>query len=167
MKVTPAALLVCCLALGCSRPEVHLIPAGYKGDVVIMPGYPMGVPPKRDGLSIVFDIPHNGILVTQDQPSSRWHTEHYYYVDGSGRRQRLQEEYSTVHDTPANRADTTPIVAMITGTGEERGVDIPCTIYAATYYVGTRADLLSRSVDQANAQRRRIEQLVRRDRVCR
>jgi len=167
MKVTPVALLGFCFALGCSRPEVHLIPAGYKGDVAILAGYRMGVPPRRDGLSIVFEVPRGGILVTQDQPGSGWHTARYFYVDDAGRRQRLQEEYSTVQDTPANRADTTPIVAMITGTGEQRGVDIPCTIYAATYYVGTRADLLSRSIDQANAQRRRIEELVRRDRTCR
>src|SRR5688572_13639148 len=48
-----------CLALlsGCSPPEEHRIPAGVQGDIYILTGYASGVPPKREGRSIVFEIP--------------------------------------------------------------------------------------------------------------
>ncbi len=168
MKVTTAMFLgSCCFALACSRPEVHLIPLGYKGEVAILPGYPGGEPAKRDGFfANLFAIPPSGILVTQDQPSSGWHTVRYYYVDKAGRRLPIHVEFSTVHDTPENRADQRPIVAGVT-TGVETRIDLPCTIYVVKYYVGTKADLLSRSVDQANAQGRRVQELVRQKRICR
>jgi hypothetical protein len=166
MRRTAATLLGAALATGCSPGEVHLIPTGYKGDVVILTGYPGGVPAKRDGRTIVFEIPPSGILVSQDHPSSGWHFQRYYYVGDSGRRQRLENFPSTVHDTPQNRSDHEPVVALRTGEGESRGMDLPCPVFHFTYYVGTRAHLVSRTVDEANAQDRRVRELVKTNHIC-
>jgi hypothetical protein len=152
---------------GCSQPETHLIPAGYVGEVAILPGYREGLPARRERFAILFEIPPDGILVTQDLPSSRWHTRKYFYVDSGGRRQPIEVEASTVQDTPENRDDQRPIIAMETGIGEASGVDLPCTIYSVTYYVGTRADLLARTVEKANEQFFRVQDLVKRRHLCR
>jgi len=167
MKAIIAVVLGSCLSLGCSRTEIHLIPAGYRGEVAILPGYLTGVPPKREGLAIVFDIPKSGILITQDLPSAEWHLQQFYYVDASGSRQLIDMEPSTIHDTPENRANETPLVAMGTGVGETRGGDLPCVIYSFGYYVGSRAQFLARKSDEANAQRTRVDELVRSNHICR
>jgi hypothetical protein len=167
MKLTTVTLLGALLTLGCSRPEVHLIPAGYQGDVVILPGYPSGAPPKRDGISIVFEIPPSGILITQDQPSSAWHVARYFYINEDGRKQRLEDVPGTVPDTAANRSDNSPITALHTGIGHARGVDLPCTVYSVSYYVGTRAHLLARTADEANAKDLEVRDLVKSKQICR
>jgi hypothetical protein len=149
----------------CSRPETHLIPAGAQGDIFILPGYRSGVPARREGLSIVFEIPRNRILVTQDQLSSQWHTTNYYYVYPDGKRERLTFEPSTIPRTPQSLADHRKIV-WFARTGEMSAVDLPCSVKFAQYYVGTPADLLSRTVDQANAQELALQAFVREHHVC-
>jgi hypothetical protein len=139
-------ILGACLLAGCGPSEVHLLPAGAKGDVFILPGYSQGVPARREGFAIVFNIPLERILVTQDQPSAGWHRTHYYYVDTAGKRQSLDYEVSYVQRTPENLADQRPFVCCESGVGEIRALTLPCPIRYAQYYVGTRADLLSRTV---------------------
>jgi hypothetical protein len=159
-----AAVFVAC-ALGCSGPEEHLIPAGTQGDVYILTGYRTGVPPKRDGSTRVFEIPRNRILVSQDVPSPGWHTTAFYYVDGAGRRTRLDYEPSTVPRTAATLADKRPFVWFMR-TGQISAIDLPCPIQFMQYYVGTRADLLSRSTVEANAWEPEVENFVRTQRIC-
>lgn len=166
---TSLLLLLAASLSGCgffSRPEIHLIPQGTVGDVFILPGYSSGVPPKREGSASVYEIPPDRILVTQDLPSPGWHRTRFYYVDAAGKRQRLDYEPSTIPDTPANLNDDRPVVWFERGTGEIRAVDLPCPIRYRQYYVGTRAHLLSRSVEEANAGVRLLEQFVREHRVC-
>ena len=136
------------------------------GDVFILPGYPSGVAPKREGFASVYEIPANRILVTQDALSSAWHRTRFYYVDASGKRKRLDYEPSTIPATPENLDDDRPLVWFERGTGEVRGVDLPCPIRFAQYYVGTRKHLLSRSVEEANAGMLLLEELVREHHVC-
>ena len=166
MKSTLGMIFGACLLAGCSRSEVHLLPAGTKGDVFILPGYSQGVPARREGFAIVFDIPPERILVTQDQPSAGWHLTHYYYLDAAGKRQKLDYEPSTVHPTPENLADKRPFVWFQRSAGEISALSLPCPIRFVQYYVGTRADLLSRTVDEANAQELRLEQFVRDHHIC-
>lgn len=122
-----------CLLAGCSRSEVHLLPAGTKGDVFILQGYSQGVPARREGFAIVFDIPSERILVTQDQPSAGWHLTHYYYVDTAGKRQKLDYEASTVHPTPENLADKRPFVWFERSAGEISALSLPCPIRFVQY----------------------------------
>ena len=53
---------------------------------------------------------------------------------------------------------------MRDGTGVPRS---PCLVRFVQYYVGTRADLLSRTVDEANAEELRLGQFVKEHRICR
>jgi hypothetical protein len=164
-----ATVVFLALTTGCgyvTAPETHLIPAGYRGDVFIVPGMPSGERPERSEWSIVFRIPPDGILVTQDVPSQGWHLSRFYYVDAANNRQRLLEEPSSVHDTPENRADTTPIV-WFQRIGSTEGTDLPCTVHFARYYVGTRADLIARGVNGANAEELRFREYVNKHHVCR
>src|SRR5262245_29321801 len=60
-----------------SAPEIHLIPDSFEGDIFIVPDMPQGQVAKRVNGSIVFEIPPNGILVTQDKLSQGWHFTEY------------------------------------------------------------------------------------------
>jgi len=165
MRATWGWICGACLLVGCSRSEVHLLPAGMKGDVFILPGRAQGVPPRREDFAIVFEIPQGRILVTQDKLSHGLHWTHFYYIDMDGRRQRLDYEPSSVSRTPENRADQRPFVwFMRDGTGVPRS---PCPVRFVQYYVGTRADLLSRTEDEANAEELRLGQFVKEHRICR
>ncbi|MEZ5039260.1 MAG: hypothetical protein R2828_05195 [Saprospiraceae bacterium] len=57
--------------LGCSstkvEPEIHLIPQGYKGLVIIDFGIINGTPPEYEGDFRIYKIPENGKLKTQFQ----------------------------------------------------------------------------------------------------
>jgi hypothetical protein len=166
MTSTWAMIFGACLLAGCSPSEVHLLPTGAKGDVFILPGYRQGVPARREGFAIVFSIPPERILVTQDQPSAGWHMTRYYYVDAAGKRQSLDIEPSTVQDTPENLADQRPFVCCESGIGEISALSLPCPIRYVQYYVGTRADLLSRTADEANAEKLHLEQFVKEHHIC-
>src|SRR5262245_15069626 len=94
----------------CSRnpaePEVHLIPAGYVGEVTIVFHIASGEIPAREGAARLYRIPENGILLTQAamniglNPAFR-----FFSVAADGTRAPiLRIETSTVHDTPENRA---------------------------------------------------------------
>jgi hypothetical protein len=157
-------LCAACLLVSCSRSEVHLLPAGVRGDVFILPGHAQGVPARREGFAIVFEVPPDRILVTQDEPSGGWHWTRFYYVDTDGRRQRLDYEPSTVPRTPENLADRRPFVWFVRGGGGVFGS--PCPFRFVQYYVGTRADLLSRTVDEANAEELRLGRFVKEHRIC-
>jgi hypothetical protein len=89
--------IVCGLALltglaGCRRlvvrSEVHLIPEGYVGPVVIVFGDPTGAILKRDtDGTFLFDIPATGYLrFKSDPPKPSWSETHYYYVKRDGKR---------------------------------------------------------------------------------
>jgi hypothetical protein len=165
MKSTLALLFGVCLFAGCGRSEIHLLPTGEKGDVFILPGYSRGVPARREGFAIVFNIPRERILVTRDQPSNGWHWTRYYYVDAAGKRQRLDYEPATVHRTPQNLADKRPCV-WFERWGVIGVVNDPCPIKFIQYYVGTRADLLSRTTEEENAEELRLRQFVKERRLC-
>lgn len=122
--------------------------------------------PKRAGASSVYEIPPNRILVTQDSPSAGWHLSHFYYVDGSGHRERLEYVASTIPRTPENLADERPIVWFQRGPATMAGVDLPCEVRYRRYYVGTRAHLLSRTREEANAGELELRQYVRENHLC-
>ena len=146
-----------------SKAEIHLIPAGYTGDVFILWGHVEGLPAEHEGAASVFRIPSDGILVTQDLPSPEWHTSSYYRTDATGARQLLTEEPSSVHDTAANRADRRPIV-WFPRSGEWHEPD--CSATYEMYYVGSRAELLARSDRDANQEELRFRKYVRRRGLC-
>lgn len=118
-------------------------------------------PVRREGAS-VFVVPASGILITQDEVSSRLHRVTFYYVEADGQRQRLEEVPYSVPDTPENRANRRPIV------GFQRSVtledkNLPCAVRYVQFYVGSRSHLLARD---SRADERRFLDFVRTGRAC-
>jgi hypothetical protein len=158
--------LPCLLAGGCGmflEREVHLIPDGFKGDVFIVPGIGAGSRPIRQGGASVFVVPANGILITQDKTTLKWHESRFYYVKPNGLRQRLEEVPSSVPGTQENRSNRRPIV-WFEKSGTIAGVNLPCTVHYMQYYVGSRAHLLARG--DAGADERRFLEFVKTGRAC-
>jgi hypothetical protein len=160
-----ALVSLCLFAGGCDmllEKEVHLIPAGFNGDVFIVPGIGTGSRPIRQGGASVFVVPTDGILITQDKASPRWRKSRFYYVKPNGQRQLLEELPSSVPDTPENRMDRRPIV-WFERSGALAGINLPCTVRYIQFYVGSRADLLSRDPQAAES---RFLQFVKTGRAC-
>ncbi|GAC1657708.1 MAG: hypothetical protein NVS4B3_24570 [Gemmatimonadaceae bacterium] len=67
-------------------PEVHLLPAGFLGPVVIIYGQPNGAPPRWEGKARLFVIPPTGVLRTQAPPNPGWSNPSYFYVSAAGTR---------------------------------------------------------------------------------
>ncbi len=161
--ISLAALSVAC---DIGRPEKYIVPAGYTGDVYILPGYSRGQPPEREGFARVFRIPATGILVTQDWPSDGWHPMRYYEIDRSGRRTELPYEPSTIPATPQNLRDNRRIAWFARGIGGMTSDELPCDVRFMRFYVGTPAHLLTRTPEQAHAKQLEVEQFVKQQRLC-
>jgi hypothetical protein len=66
--------------------EIHLVPAGYEGPVVIIHGDSAGAPERRERRARVYEIPPSGVLRTRFAQNLGWGAPDFYYVDGGGRR---------------------------------------------------------------------------------
>lgn len=69
--------------------ETYLIPQGFKGRVNIVFNREDGVPPKYENGRRVYQIPANGILLTQFKDEYGFVDRLYYYVDSNGKRTPL------------------------------------------------------------------------------
>lgn len=108
----------------------------------------------------------SGILVTQRELGVGWHSMRYYEADRSGRTKELTYEPSTIHDSAANRRDQRRI-AWFARDGEMSAQDLPCKITFMQFYVGTPANLLARTPEQAVAKEEEVKMAVRQHRICR
>jgi hypothetical protein len=128
-----------------AEPEIHLIPAGYMGNVYILHDVPDGEPLKREGRARVYEIPKDGILRSQSSENPGVQNEQYFYVTPDGKREKIIGDWmSTVHDTPENRADKT-LGIYFPRTGSFSSQDLKCAIHFEEYYVGTKLFLLTTS----------------------
>jgi hypothetical protein len=138
--------------------EIHLIPAGYMGNIYIFHNVPDGEPLKYEGRARVYEIPKDGILRSQSPLNKgRWiPTPQYFYVTPDGKREKITGYWPTsIHDTAENRADRTIGIffprmgGSLTGfTLKDDGTSIPkytCDIHFDQYYVGTKLFLLTHS----------------------
>jgi len=133
-----------------AEPEIHLIPAGYMGNIYIFHNVPDGEPLKREGRTRVYEIPKDGILRSQSAMNRGWSfaTPQYFYVTPDGQREKIIGYWTaSIHDTPENRADKTiGIFFLRTGslwgfTTKDDGTSSPaftCDIEFEEYYVGTK-----------------------------
>ena len=115
-----------------AEPEVHLLPAGFTGPVVILFDQANGTPPRREGRARVYEIPASGILRTQFRENDGWSSPRYYYVDSAGQRSPV------VAGAPCDSSLAgDPVEACLQGTlllGNQ-----PAQPYSA-YIVGRRRD---------------------------
>jgi hypothetical protein len=155
-------LLFCLLALtgtSCgemAEPEIHLIPAGYMGNVYIFHNVADGEPLRREGRARVYEIPKDGILRSQSPENPGWGSPQYFYVTPDGKREKIVGDWpTTIHDTPENRADRTlgiyfPRTGSLMGLqvnadGSSSTSDSKCAVHFEEYYVGTKLFLLTSS----------------------
>jgi hypothetical protein len=84
-------LLNICSSFNCSNPEPedYLLPKGFIGRATVIFNQKQGTPPKYENRRRVYEIPANGILLTQFKPEYGIISPHYYYVERSGKRMPL------------------------------------------------------------------------------
>jgi hypothetical protein len=164
MKRLSLLLLLFMTCGSCGRivdRTIHLIPAGYVGEVYILHNIADGAPAKREGGAVVYEIPVDGVLRTQTPVGDGdFFYTRYFFVNSRGERTRISEIWdSTIPDTPENRADNTVGVAYpVTGTfrDNEKG----CEVRYEGYYVGTKSYVL------ANNNRRGLSDYLDQHPVC-
>lgn len=153
--------IVLCLS-GCkamTAPEKHLIPEDYRGQVFIVAEVSRGASPQREGRWIVFDIPENGILLTQDSLSSGWHRSEFYLVDSKGERRRLGEDPRAAREKGDNE-----VYVAARGYITLLGGDLSaCDVQVMTYYVGTAEHRRTSSQGEDEV---RLEKLLRERGIC-
>lgn len=71
------------------EPETYLIPQGFTGKVNIIFNQPTGKPAKYENGRRVYEVPSNGVLLTQFKDEEGIVNHEYYYVDSTGERTRL------------------------------------------------------------------------------
>src|SRR3954471_340975 len=69
--------------------EVHLLPTGFTGPVVILLGDSTAPTPERENGARLFRIPRTGVLRSQLPVNEGWGLPDYYYVDTRGHRTKL------------------------------------------------------------------------------
>ena len=136
--------------MSCGRhaePEIHLIKAGYTGDVFIIHGVKDGQPVKHEGRFRVYEIPASGVLRSQTSSNFGWSSGsemQWYYVASDGSRSKIEGFWpSSIHDTAENRADPT-LGIWFPRTGTISLSSSPCDVRYDQYYVGTKSFLLDR-----------------------
>ena len=131
-------------------PEVHLIPAGYSGDIFIIHNVPAGEPVLREGGARVYRIPVNGILTSNDDSNiGSGPLPKYYYLSTDGRREPIEGFWAgTVKDTRANRADPT-VGIYFPHHGSINRPELTCWVEYDQYFVGTKGQLCSHTTPGA------------------
>lgn len=86
--IVPLGLFVLC-SCGPQR-ETILIPQGFAGRVNIIFRQQNGAPPKYENGRRVYEIPSNGLLLTQFKDEYGLIDQEYYFVDSAGKRTRLR-----------------------------------------------------------------------------
>jgi hypothetical protein len=70
--------------------ETYLIPEGFKGRATVIFNQKEGASPKYENGRRVYEIPANGILLTQFKDEYGIVDHQYYYINSSGKKTALQ-----------------------------------------------------------------------------
>ncbi len=74
---------------GRGEAEVHLLPTGFTGPVVILFDQADGAPPHMEGRARVYEIPVSGVLRTQFRANPGGSARKYFYVNVTGQRSSI------------------------------------------------------------------------------
>lgn len=137
----PAVMLFGSVFLwGRAEHEVHLVPAGYEGPVVIIFDDSSGAPERREGRARVYEIPPGGVLRTRLAPNPGWSAPDYYHVDAAGRRTPIVPGSPCADSLPGDPVQACRMPVMyIGGVGMSEGGE-PSRPEYESYVVGRRAD---------------------------
>lgn len=147
LPLTLYVFMIACVAslsIGGTR-EKFIIPNGYQGDVYVIHSAANGKPAERVSGTIVYRIPTDGVLQTQEPFPAGWTKPKYYYEHSSGSLQLIKEFWpSTIPSTPENLNNNRDIGIYFLRTGSTTLVDQNCQVEYELFYVGTKAYLLSK-----------------------
>jgi hypothetical protein len=149
---------------GRAEPETYLIPTGYVGTITIAFNAANGRPLAREGDARLYQIPENGILLSQAAPNTGlspiWK---FFAVAANAERSPITRIWaSTVPDTPENRANGS-VEIFYPVRGRLQAGRIPCDVEYDQYFVGTRAQLLDHDVA---IDRRHVREFLEKNFVC-
>lgn len=91
-KIFALFFFCACFGWSCLKSgddEIHLIPDGFTGTVVIIFNQPDGIPQKWERGRRVYEIPVNGILKTQFSFNKGLIDDKYYYINAIGQRKEI------------------------------------------------------------------------------
>ncbi|MGQ3012588.1 MAG: DUF6843 domain-containing protein [Flavobacteriales bacterium] len=123
--------------------EIHILPKGFKGVVMIIHDQEKGTEFSKENGNIVYRIPTNGILITKAPLTEGLKDIKYYYEENSSR-QEIKYCWDCKKSFPNN--DTVYVFGGSTGTYGEGNEKVDCT----TYLVCTQqeTDSLSRVLEE-------------------
>ncbi|MGI4872232.1 MAG: DUF6843 domain-containing protein [Janthinobacterium lividum] len=90
---------VATLALTLSKhtaAATFLIPEGFEGQIMLVLGEPCGLPPEKADGYLLYHVPANGIIITQNKLGEGELNNEYYLVDRKGQRLRELTELSDI-----------------------------------------------------------------------
>jgi hypothetical protein len=136
-----------CVAVGwfVLIPRVHyVVPQGYMGDVYVIHNVAGAEPAQRTFWGVSYEIPKDGILLTQSAVIHRVHISSYYYRHEDGRLQRIEDfGQAAIKRTMEDLADDKNVGVHFSGPGTLMSSSFPCAIEYEKAYVGTKANYLS------------------------
>lgn len=99
-----------------TEPEIYLIPKGYVGIVNIIFNQKNGTPLKYENGKRVYEIPSNGILLTQFEAEFGKVDREFFYFDEKGKRQNLKiiQDYE-INEGSVNNKNEIAIYNQVTG----------------------------------------------------
>lgn len=121
------------------KPETYLIPEGFKGRATVIFNQKKGVPSKYENGRRIYEIPANGILLTQFKEEYGFIDHQYYYVDSSSKRTALEifkDEKSTDSTIKADRNKVGIFEDGTTGQYTNNSEAAPFQFFFVTSYNG-------------------------------
>jgi len=120
-----------------AAPEIHLIPSSYRGKVQIVFGARNGTPGKFEDGAHVYDIPPDGLLLTQAAPNDGHSPEYrFFFVTPEGEHKPIRRIY-----TPSETLLAEVGIAFLRRGRFQAGLPAACDIPTYEYFVGNDADL--------------------------
>jgi len=126
-----------------ARNVTYILKEGFRGEAVIVFQVPGGVAEEVGPQGVVYRIPENGVLLSASRfPDSAAVRSHFFFQSADGSLQPIANQwFTTIQDTPENRADAMVGIYLETGIGSFSSGD-GCRFSLKEFQVGTMAQHL-------------------------
>jgi len=126
-----------------AKDITYILKEGFRGEAVIVFQVPGGVAEEVGPQGVVYRIPEDGFLLSVGRfPDSAAVRSHFFFQSADGSLQPIANQwFTTIQDTPENRADATVGIYLETGIGSFSSGD-GCRFSHKEFRVGTMAQHL-------------------------
>jgi hypothetical protein len=126
-----------------AKDITYILKEGFRGEAVIIFEVPGGVAEEAGRRGVVYRIPEDGILLSVGRfPDSAAVRSHFFFQSAAGSLQPIAKQwFTTIDDTPENRADAMVGIYLETGIGSFSSAD-GCRFSHKGFRVGTMAQHL-------------------------